>query len=76
MVLTICVGGVKMENNIDIPETHMKGFLSVEPTIKSGICDLGIMVKDNKVWICIDGVAFIRFRPLTKMMCKMLEDKI
>jgi hypothetical protein len=67
---------VKVENNIDVPEIHMKGLLSVETPMKSKVCDFGIMIKDGRVWICIDGAAFIRFKPLTEAMCKMLEDKI
>ncbi len=49
------------------PETHQQGLISFEysapgPTVVSG--DLGIRVaEDGRVWVCIDGVAFLRFRP-------------
>ena len=49
-----------------IPETHMLGYLSIEkPITKSMInCDLGIQVaKDGRIWICVEGIAFIRFNP-------------
>lgn len=73
MELIICVGDVKMGNkNIDVPETHQKGFLSIEKDFKSGICDVGIMVKDGRIWICVDGIAFIRFRPLNEKMLRIL----
>ena len=33
----------------------------------SHVGDFGIQIaKDGRVWICIDGVAFIRFKPLLK----------
>lgn len=52
-----------------IPEFHQQGTIMLEnltkytglPYIKG---DLGIQVaSDGRVWICIDGVAFIRFSP-------------
>lgn len=49
------------------PETHQNGFISVEYDLKAGGFrgDLGIQItEDGRVWICIDGVATIRFRPL------------
>lgn len=51
-----------------IPETHVKGFLTVEADIKSKAdCDFGIQIApDGRIWICIDGVAFIRFKPKRK----------
>lgn len=61
---------VKMENvkMEELKETHMRGFLSVEKGISSNLdCDFGIQIGiDGKVWICIDGVAFIRFKPALK----------
>ncbi len=48
-----------------IKVTHVKGYLSVEADIKSRKeCDFGIQIAgDGRVWICIDGQAFIRFKP-------------
>ena len=53
----------------DYPETHKYGFISFEQEIKhEGIKgDFGIQIaKDGRVWICIDGQALIRFKPLKK----------
>ena len=55
---------------MEIPETHMRGHFSIEADIKEGLldCDFGIQIaKDGRVWICIDGVAFIRFKPKPMM---------
>lgn len=62
----------------DYPETHQRGHISIEnipdamyqqylrnnfnPLSMSG--DFGIQIaKDGRVWVCIDGIAFIRFSP-------------
>lgn len=54
----------------DYPETHQKGYLSVEQSLtKTNIqkCDFGIQItKDGRIWICIDGMAFLRFKPITQ----------
>ena len=52
-------------------ETHQKGMLSIE---NKDLCklsgkevDFGLQVSsDGRVWICIDGSAFIRFKPSYK----------
>ena len=55
-------------------ETHMEGVISLENidylqdddgNIKSLIKGtLGIQIaEDGRIWVCIDGIAFIRFRP-------------
>ena len=52
------------------PETHQRGSLSIEQSLASGLkdCDFGIQIaKDGRVWICVDGIAFIRFKP-TEML--------
>ena len=52
----------------EMNETHSQGIISIEnipdeKLIKSG--DLGIQISDDgRVWICINGLAFLRFRPL------------
>jgi hypothetical protein len=53
------------------PETHINGIISVEnmpdelesdPGYMKG--DFGIQIsEDGRVWICINGEAFIRFSP-------------
>ena len=49
----------------EIKETPIRGFLSVEADIESLLdCDFGIQIStDGRVWICINGEAFIRFKP-------------
>ena len=56
-------------------EQNANGFISIEniPRDKNGDImhsfhgNLGIQVaEDGRAWICIDGVAFIRFKRLTK----------
>jgi len=49
----------------EIKETHMLGYLSIETVPEGGMNkDFGIQVaEDGRVWICIDGIAFIRFNP-------------
>lgn len=55
----------------DYPETHQTGYVSIENSevirrlmLNSRHHDLGIQIaKDGRVWVCIDGVAFIRFKP-------------
>ena len=53
----------------EYPETHQKGYISIENIPDKGLIkgDLGIQVaSDGRVWICIDGAAFLRFRPALK----------
>ena len=48
------------------PETHQRGYLTIEETLSNHLadCDFGIQIaKDGRVWICIDGRAFLRFHP-------------
>jgi len=57
----------------EILEIHQKGLLSIEKkNVDSQICDIGIQTaEDGRIWICINGEAFIRFKPLpTKYMEK------
>jgi hypothetical protein len=64
----------------EYPETHQIGDISIEnlptefglqfgPNSKPYIVgDLGIQIaEDGRVWVCIDGLAFIRFKP-TRIM--------
>ncbi|MBW8001721.1 MAG: hypothetical protein FVQ80_06825 [Planctomycetes bacterium] len=54
----------------EFKETHQYGHISIESTpdgLPSMDGDLGVQVaKDGRVWVCIDGVAFLRFKPLRK----------
>lgn len=51
------------------PETHQYGTISLEnPEVFSGNRyikgDLGVQIaEDGRIWICIDGIAFLRFSP-------------
>jgi hypothetical protein len=53
----------------EIPETHLLGLVTIEQDLKitAKIADFGIQIsQDGRVWICIDGQAVIRFKPLLK----------
>jgi hypothetical protein len=47
------------------PETHFQGVISLENMLEFPVKgDLGIQVsEDGRVWICVNGTAFIRFSP-------------
>lgn len=55
----------------EFPETHQHGIMSLEnkEVILAMLedytpCDFGLQVaKDGRVWVCVNGVAFIRFKP-------------
>lgn len=50
-------------------ETHQYGIVSIENTPKTRVVegDFGIQIaKDGRVWVCINGIAFMRFKPLCK----------
>ncbi len=55
-------------NSKELKETHTRGHLSVEANFTSlSDCDFGIQIaEDGRVWICINGQAFIRFKPKQK----------
>lgn len=53
----------------EFPETHRQGRLSVENAeiidrLDFGDCDFGVQIStDGRVWVCIDGIAWLRFKP-------------
>lgn len=57
-----------MQRLIEVPETHINGQVLLE---KDNLaiedlqnCDFGIQIApDGRVWVCINGSAFLRFRP-------------
>jgi hypothetical protein len=55
----------------ELPETHQMGVTTLENMPEGGFPfqgDFGLQVaKDGRVWICLDGVAFIRFKPDSKV---------
>ena len=59
----------------DYPETHQKGLITIEQIPeKSLIGNFGIQIaRDGRIWICIDGVAAIRFKPLSKEAFEFLK---
>ena len=51
---------------LPMDETHVEGHISIENAeiCTTGYGDLGIQIaKDGRVWVCIDGIAFLRFKP-------------
>lgn len=51
----------------EYPETHQQGLITIEQNLKTGSLegDLGIQIaKDGRIWICINGISAIRFKPL------------
>ena len=54
----------------EMDETHSQGVISIEnlPEDKMFNGDLGIQIGvDGRVWIYINGIAFLRFNPNIKM---------
>lgn len=61
-----------------VDETHQRGMLTIEnwETIQEyqaegfpGLmdCDVGIQTHcDGRIWLCVNGLAFIRFKPNDK----------
>lgn len=54
------------------PETQQHGVISIENMPKELYLghmagDLGIQIaEDGRVWVCINGAAFLRFKPTPK----------
>jgi hypothetical protein len=51
----------------EMTETHSQGVISIENSPDKRIMegDLGIQIgPDGRVWICINGSAFLRFKPM------------
>ena len=66
------------------PETHQRGMIEVNLTdeiswqkiknVQFGLHDLGVQIaEDGRVWICIDGVSFLRFKPSIRIETKQEE---
>ena len=55
-----------------VDETHQQGYLSIEnleiiQQSNKQDCDVGLQVSsDGRIWLCVDGIAFIRFKPKQK----------
>lgn len=49
----------------ELEATFQRGLLSIEHSIKPGIHEVGIQIaEDGRIWLCVDGQAFIRFKPI------------
>ena len=52
-----------------VEETHQRGLLSIENLqlvleVERMDCDVGLQTSaDGRIWLCVNGVAFIRFKP-------------
>ena len=57
---------------IEIPETHQQGLITLHNSeliehADLQNADLGIQTSyDGRVWVCINGLAFLRFKPFTR----------
>lgn len=50
----------------EIKEIHQKGLITLEnvPIERGFIGDFGLQTAaDGRVWVCINGIAFLRFKP-------------
>lgn len=53
-----------------VPETHQTGSLLIENVpevlaMDGTNCDVGLQTSaDGRIWLCVNGVAFVRFSPL------------
>lgn len=59
---------IVVEGQTGYPETHRTGMLTINDmawTPNHGLdVDLGVQVaRDGRVWLCVNGVAWIRFKP-------------
>lgn len=66
------IGGSEIMSKFkEYPEAHQTGTISIENMPDELECDpgyvegdFGIQIsKDGRVWICVNGIAFIRFSP-------------
>lgn len=59
------------------PVLHQDGVLSVEMELPKGVNlgDVGIQIaRDGRIWLCYNGQAYIRFKPLTKKMMDYFKE--
>lgn len=51
------------------PETHMDGIIEITDTadgtpLRKTLGDIGILIaEDGRIWVCVNGVALLRFKP-------------
>lgn len=63
-------------------ETHQTGLITFEqfmfdkvvPSARAIVGDIGIQIaEDGRIWICVDGIAFLRFKPLNQKLIDALN---
>lgn len=65
----------------DFPETHKQGHVSIEnlemvKTMDLHDVDFGVQISaDGRVWCCVNGIAFIRFRPHRERLTQTKNNK-
>jgi len=57
----------------EYPETHQQGHVmvhnqeDVDAALATGDVDFGVQIAtDGRVWVCVDGLAYLRFKPAPK----------
>lgn len=58
------------------PVLYQRGSLSIEKEFSKGghLCDVGIQIaKDGRIWLCVNGEAYIRFKPLDDKLYKLYK---
>ena len=51
---------------MEYEERHFQGFITIEKSfpVTGFTGDIGVQIaEDGRIWVCIDGAAFIRFKP-------------
>jgi hypothetical protein len=65
---------------IELPEVHQQGNVAVHnkdliEEMDLQDADFGLQVaKDGRIWVCINGVAFLRFKPHTSYEKAILKE--
>lgn len=61
----------------ELEETHVQGIISIENSPDKRVIegDLGIQIApDGRVWVCINGLAFLRFKPTPKDYIRKINE--
>lgn len=64
----------------ELPETHSQGWIMLhnEEEIKQQDltdADFGLQIApDGRVWVCINGIAFLRFKPARQRLLTAVAD--
>jgi len=62
-------GNIQFSNyKVDQTGEYYTNITSAMNPMGKKCCDFGIQIaEDGRVWICIDGVSFLRFKPIIKI---------